>query len=81
MLRGVTSATGAGGAASGLGLGRHGVSVSEWSPLVEQLTDAEMEKKLRDQDRNTRRMRRLAASSGASCLQLGSTADAASAFW
>jgi len=32
-----------------------------WSPFLETLTDAEMEKKLRDQDRNTRRMRRLAA--------------------
>jgi SWI/SNF-related matrix-associated actin-dependent regulator of chromatin subfamily B protein 1 len=33
-----------------------------WSPFLETLTDAEMEKKMRDQDRNTRRMRRLAAS-------------------
>ena len=33
-----------------------------WSPFLETLTDAEMEKKIRDQDRNTRRMRRLAAS-------------------
>jgi len=32
-----------------------------WSPFLETLTDAEMEKKMRDQDRNTRRMRRLAA--------------------
>jgi len=32
----------------------------QWSPIVEVLTDAEMEKKIRDQDRNTRRMRRLA---------------------
>jgi len=32
-----------------------------WSPFLETLTDAEMEKKLRDQDRNTRRTRRLAA--------------------
>ncbi|KAM7533378.1 hypothetical protein Aperf_G00000123383 [Anoplocephala perfoliata] len=32
----------------------------QWSPVVEVLTDAEMEKKIRDQDRNTRRMRRLA---------------------
>ena len=32
-----------------------------WSPFLETLTDAEMEKKVRDQDRNTRRMRRLAA--------------------
>jgi len=33
-----------------------------WSPFLETLTDQEMEKKMRDQDRNTRRMRRLAAS-------------------
>nr|SVE93037.1 EOG090X06Y8 [Moina brachiata] len=32
----------------------------QWSPFIETLTDAEMEKKIRDQDRNTRRMRRLA---------------------
>jgi len=32
-----------------------------WSPFLETLTDAEMEKKIRNQDRNTRRMRRLAA--------------------
>ncbi|CAB1428720.1 unnamed protein product [Pleuronectes platessa] len=32
----------------------------QWCPLLETLTDAEMEKKIRDQDRNTRRMRRLA---------------------
>ena len=31
-----------------------------WGPFLETLTDAEMEKKIRDQDRNTRRMRRLA---------------------
>ena len=31
-----------------------------WAPFLETLTDAEMEKKIRDQDRNTRRMRRLA---------------------
>ncbi|XP_014671696.1 PREDICTED: SWI/SNF-related matrix-associated actin-dependent regulator of chromatin subfamily B member 1-like isoform X2 [Priapulus caudatus] len=31
-----------------------------WTPFLETLTDAEMEKKIRDQDRNTRRMRRLA---------------------
>jgi SWI/SNF-related matrix-associated actin-dependent regulator of chromatin subfamily B member 1 len=31
-----------------------------WCPLIETLSDAEMEKKIRDQDRNTRRMRRLA---------------------
>jgi len=30
------------------------------APFLETLTDAEMEKKIRDQDRNTRRMRRLA---------------------
>jgi len=33
----------------------------QWCPFLETLTDAEMEKKIRDQDRNTRRMRRLAA--------------------
>ncbi|XP_072911668.1 SWI/SNF-related matrix-associated actin-dependent regulator of chromatin subfamily B member 1b isoform X3 [Hemitrygon akajei] len=32
----------------------------QWCPLLETLTDAEMEKKIRDQDRNTRRIRRLA---------------------
>ena len=32
-----------------------------WSPFLETLTDQEMEKKIRDQDRNTRRMRRVAA--------------------
>ncbi|KRX62364.1 SWI/SNF-related matrix-associated actin-dependent regulator of chromatin subfamily B member 1 [Trichinella nativa] len=32
----------------------------QWSLILETLTDAEMEKKIRDQDRNTRRMRRLA---------------------
>ncbi|XP_074641570.1 SWI/SNF-related matrix-associated actin-dependent regulator of chromatin subfamily B member 1-A-like isoform X2 [Tubulanus polymorphus] len=32
----------------------------QWCPFLESLTDAEMEKKIRDQDRNTRRMRRLA---------------------
>ncbi|XP_045503468.1 SWI/SNF-related matrix-associated actin-dependent regulator of chromatin subfamily B member 1-A isoform X1 [Colias croceus] len=31
-----------------------------WAPHLETLTNAEMEKKIRDQDRNTRRMRRLA---------------------
>ncbi|XP_064648586.1 SWI/SNF-related matrix-associated actin-dependent regulator of chromatin subfamily B member 1-A-like [Lineus longissimus] len=31
-----------------------------WCPFLETLTDQEMEKKIRDQDRNTRRMRRLA---------------------
>lgn len=33
-----------------------------WCPFLETLTDAEMEKKIRDQDRNTRRIRRLANS-------------------
>ncbi|XP_065173065.1 SWI/SNF-related matrix-associated actin-dependent regulator of chromatin subfamily B member 1 isoform X1 [Atheta coriaria] len=32
----------------------------QWAPFMETLTDAEMEKKIRDQDRNTRRIRRLA---------------------
>jgi SWI/SNF-related matrix-associated actin-dependent regulator of chromatin subfamily B protein 1 len=32
----------------------------QWCPFLETLTDAEMEKKMRDQDRNTRRIRRLA---------------------
>ncbi|KAF2356476.1 SNF5/SMARCB1/INI1 [Trinorchestia longiramus] len=32
----------------------------QWCPFLETLTDAEMEKKIRDQDRNTRRMRRFA---------------------
>ncbi|OQR74102.1 SWI/SNF 1-like [Tropilaelaps mercedesae] len=32
----------------------------QWCPFLETLTDQEMEKKIRDQDRNTRRMRRLA---------------------
>ena len=34
-----------------------------WGPLIQILTDAEMEKKMRDQDRNTRRMRRQAGPS------------------
>ena len=29
-----------------------------WGPSIQMLTDAEMEKKMKDQDRNTRRMRR-----------------------
>ena len=37
-----------------------------WAPFLETLTDAEMEKKIRDQDRNTRRMRRLAQNQGPS---------------
>ena len=32
----------------------------QWCPVLETLTDAEMEKKIRDQDRYTRRIRRLA---------------------
>ncbi|XP_064392260.1 SWI/SNF-related matrix-associated actin-dependent regulator of chromatin subfamily B member 1-like isoform X2 [Halichondria panicea] len=32
----------------------------QWGPTLQVLSDAEMEKKMRDQDRNTRRMRRLA---------------------
>eukprot|EP00794_Sanderia_malayensis_P014295 gene14295-15782_t len=39
---------------------RTGNDIDHWCPFLETLTDAEMEKKLRDQDRNTRRMRRLA---------------------
>merc|ERR1719354_663722 len=39
---------------------RTGMDVDKWCPDLETLTDQEMEKKLRDQDRNTRRMRRLA---------------------
>lgn len=31
----------------------------QWCPLLETLTDAEMEKKIRDQDRNTRYVRLL----------------------
>lgn len=33
---------------------RSGTDVDSWGPYLETLTDAEMEKKLRDQDRNTR---------------------------
>lgn len=33
---------------------RTGNDVDHWCPFLETLTDAEMEKKLRDQDRNTR---------------------------
>ncbi|ODN06497.1 SWI/SNF-related matrix-associated actin-dependent regulator of chromatin subfamily B member 1 [Orchesella cincta] len=39
---------------------RHPSESETWAPYLETLTDAEMEKKIRDQDRNTRRMRRLA---------------------
>ena len=33
---------------------RTGMDIDKWCPDLETLTDAEMEKKLRDQDRNTR---------------------------
>lgn len=39
---------------------RNQSDAEQWGPFLETLTDAEMEKKIRDQDRNTRRMRRLA---------------------
>jgi len=39
---------------------RSPAEAEQWGPFLECLTDAEMEKKIRDQDRNTRRMRRLA---------------------
>ncbi|KAL8614041.1 SWI SNF, matrix associated, actin dependent regulator of chromatin, subfamily b, member 1 [Nucella lapillus] len=39
---------------------RNQAEADVWCPFLETLTDAEMEKKIRDQDRNTRRMRRLA---------------------
>uniref|UniRef100_A0A914Z2D3 SWI/SNF-related matrix-associated actin-dependent regulator of chromatin subfamily B member 1 n=1 Tax=Panagrolaimus superbus TaxID=310955 RepID=A0A914Z2D3_9BILA len=35
------------------------LDVDNWLPSLEVLSDAEVEKKMRDQDRNTRRMRRL----------------------
>ena len=35
---------------------RTGMDIDKWCPYLETLTDAEMEKKLRDQDRNTRYM-------------------------
>jgi SWI/SNF-related matrix-associated actin-dependent regulator of chromatin subfamily B protein 1 len=38
---------------------RDHTDIDQWAPYVETLTDHEMEKKVRDQDRNTRRMRRL----------------------
>lgn len=38
---------------------RNPSEADQWCPFLETLTDAEMEKKIRDQDRNTRRMRRL----------------------
>jgi len=34
--------------------------IEQYCPMLETLTDAEMDKKIRDQDRNTRRIRRLA---------------------
>jgi SWI/SNF-related matrix-associated actin-dependent regulator of chromatin subfamily B protein 1 len=33
---------------------RNPQEAEQWSPFLETLTDAEMEKKIRDQDRNTR---------------------------
>ncbi len=33
---------------------RHSSEAEVWAPFLETLTDAEMEKKIRDQDRNTR---------------------------
>ncbi|XP_017490818.1 PREDICTED: SWI/SNF-related matrix-associated actin-dependent regulator of chromatin subfamily B member 1-A-like [Rhagoletis zephyria] len=42
---------------------RNPSDADQWCPFLETLTDAEMEKKIRDQDRNTRRMRRLANTS------------------
>ena len=39
---------------------RAGTEAEQLGPFLETLSDAEMEKKIRDQDRNTRRMRRLA---------------------
>ncbi|WAR03151.1 SNF5-like protein [Mya arenaria] len=39
---------------------RNQSEADNWCPFLEILTDQEMEKKIRDQDRNTRRMRRLA---------------------
>lgn len=35
-------------------------NIDKWAPTIETFTDQEMEKKIRDQDRNARRMRRLA---------------------
>lgn len=39
---------------------RSQTDAEQWSPSLETLTDLEMQKKMRDQGRNTRRMRRLA---------------------
>lgn len=38
---------------------RNPADLEFWTPQIETLSDAEVEKKMRDQDRNTRRMRRL----------------------
>ncbi|KAL3079803.1 hypothetical protein niasHS_014085 [Heterodera schachtii] len=38
---------------------RNPSDAEQWGPFLETLTNAEIEKKMRDQDRNTRRMRRL----------------------
>lgn len=38
---------------------RNSNDADQWGPFLETLTNAEIEKKMRDQDRNTRRMRRL----------------------
>lgn len=38
---------------------RNPSDAEHWGPFLETLTNAEIEKKMRDQDRNTRRMRRL----------------------
>lgn len=38
---------------------RNALELDNWTPHLEILSDAEVEKKMRDQDRNTRRMRRL----------------------
>jgi SWI/SNF-related matrix-associated actin-dependent regulator of chromatin subfamily B protein 1 len=39
---------------------RHPSECDTWSPSLETLSDMEIDKRIRDQDRNTRRMRRLA---------------------
>jgi len=41
----------------------------QWCPLLETLTDAEMEKKIRDQDRNTRCCPSFTSHSGLSLRQ------------
>ncbi|KAI0989183.1 hypothetical protein GJ496_009893 [Pomphorhynchus laevis] len=38
---------------------RNSEILNEWSPSVELMSDADMERKLRDEDRNARRMRRM----------------------